>query len=120
MKIYVINLEKDIEKKNNVISLFQKLNINNYEIINAVDGKKLKDYNIYDKWFDPWSHLHLTQGEVGCALSHIKIWNEFNDSDEPLIMILEDVLVHNIMLIHLFPITSTIHPTHPKYQLEMV
>ena len=34
MKIYVINLEKDIEKKNNVISLFQKLNINNYEIIN--------------------------------------------------------------------------------------
>ncbi len=72
MKIYVINLNKDIEKRKKFISIFEKLDITNYEIFNAINGNELKHFEINKKWYDPWSHLHLTKGEVGCALSHYK------------------------------------------------
>jgi len=90
MKIYIISLSNAIENRSKITLLFNKLNIINYEIVDAVDGKMLKTYNIYGKWRDPWSHLHLTQGEIGCALSHISIWEKIETGKDAGAIILED------------------------------
>ena len=111
MKIFIINLKICIEKKNKIIDIFTelenlfKIKIN-YSFFEAVDGSKL-DYNnvnINSFWYDPYSHTHLTKGEVGCALSHINIWEMFvNDYENNLddvnykncVMVLEDDFIIN-------------------------
>ena len=50
MKIYVINLKKDINKRQRIISMFQKLNISNYEIFDAVNGNELNHFEINKKF----------------------------------------------------------------------
>jgi GR25 family glycosyltransferase involved in LPS biosynthesis len=89
MKIYVINLKKDISQRQRIISMFQQLNITNYEIFDAVNGNELKHFEINKEWYDPWSHLHLTKGEVGCALSHYQLWQKIK-KEKKMAMILED------------------------------
>ncbi len=88
MRIYVINLAKKIENRTRIIALFDKLGITNYEIVIAIDGTELESYNVYNKWHDPRSHLHITKGEVGCALSHYSIWEKIEQSNSPMGMIL--------------------------------
>ena len=90
MKIYIISLKTEIENRIKIKTIFEKLNITNYTIIDAIDGYMLKEYNIYEKWRDPWSHLHLTRGEVGCALSHNLVWEKIEDSTEESAIVLED------------------------------
>ena len=94
MKIYVINLKKDNEKRQRIASMFQTLNITNYEIFDAVNGNELKQFEINKKWYDPWSHLHLTKGEVGCALSHYQLWQKIK-KERKMAMILEDDFIIN-------------------------
>jgi len=94
MKIFVINLKKDISQRQRIISIFQKLNITNYEIFEAVNGNELKHFQINKKWYDPYHHLHLTKGEVGCALSHYQIWQKIK-KEKIMAMILEDDFIIN-------------------------
>ena len=107
MKVFIINLKKNIEKKAKIVNIlsefeaWSKINID-YTFIEAIDGEEI-DYNnvnINYFWYDPHSQLHLTKGEIGCALSHLYAWdmfvkmyereNENNENDENCIMILED------------------------------
>jgi len=93
MKIYIISLKRALENRIKIKETFQRLNIKNYEIIDAIDGNLLEQYNIYKKWRDPWSHLHLTKGEVGCALSHNLVWKKIEESTEESAIVLEDDFV---------------------------
>ncbi|WP_394803124.1 glycosyltransferase family 25 protein, partial [Campylobacter ureolyticus] len=45
MKIFVINLEKDSDKKEAFIKNFNKFNLD-YEFIKAVYGKELSEYEL--------------------------------------------------------------------------
>ena len=93
MKIYIISLKRALENRIKIKETFQRLNIKNYEIIDAIDGNLLEQYNIYKKWRDPWSHLHLTRGEVGCGLSHNLVWKKIEESTEESAIVLEDDFV---------------------------
>ena len=46
MKIYIISLKTEIENRIKIKTIFEKLNITNYTIIDAIDGYMLKEYNI--------------------------------------------------------------------------
>ena len=73
-KIFVINLKRDVEKEKNMKSLLENLN---YEIIEAVDGKRLNNNDfILIKTFLHHTIKALKLGEVGCSLSHLKIWKK--------------------------------------------
>ena len=101
MKHYYINLESREDRKNNMEKLFADLEIENYERINAVEGN-LVDYQkvidnkmkVCERWLDPLEDRPLTPGEVGCTLSHITAWSKIVTSNEPAI-ILEDDLYHS-------------------------
>ena len=95
MKIYIISLETAVQNRKILEDTMKKLNIHNYEIVNAVNGSEMKEFNIYKNWRDPWSHLHITKGEVGCALSHNLIWNKIVLSDEVAIVLEDDFVITN-------------------------
>ncbi len=100
MKHYYINLKHREDRKQNTEDLFSKLEIKDYERIEAVDGN-LVDYQkvldnkmkVCERWLDPLEDRPLTPGEVGCTLSHIMAWSKIVTSGEPGV-IMEDDLNH--------------------------
>ena len=66
-----------------------------YDYVPAVDGKKLTQKDIDDMgirqlpgFSDPHNPRTVTRGEVGCFLSHYRIWEEMKPGD--IYLILED------------------------------
>ena len=96
--IFVINLERDIKKKERIIKRLkdaQAFNITT--IFKAVDGDginkdflELNDIKIYDKWLDPNTKRPITKGEIGCSLSHLFVWREIVEKNLNNVIILED------------------------------
>lgn len=92
---YVINLEKDIQRKESLIENIMQFNVDykiNFNFIKAIEQKTFNEYNfkMCNTWFDPILGTGITVGEVGCALSHYKCWNEFYNSKKEHAIIFED------------------------------
>ena len=87
MKIYVINMKTSTDRKNHMKKILNNNNLN-YEFIEAVNGKEL-DTN-YVNSITKDKLRDLSRGEVGCFLSHKKVYKKFLDSGEDYCLILED------------------------------
>lgn len=91
-KIFCINLEKDIERKE-----FIQLQTFKYDItfVDAIYGKNLKQItlNNYIKRSkkNMYSNDHMNQGEIGCLLSHIKVFEMSKDIDDYIIVFEDDI-----------------------------
>ena len=101
-KIYVINLKKNTERKENVINLFNKLGgiFNNYVFYEAIIGNELSESQIYEimsvkslytlyKKFTDHSDIR-TKGAIGCYLSHYNIWVDVIKNNYKNVLIFED------------------------------
>lgn len=79
-KTYVINLSRQPKRKAKIISEFEKLGNHffNYSFFEAIDGKDgnlLEKYNIKTPtWHNYHTGKMMTNGEIGCAMSHYLIW----------------------------------------------
>lgn len=87
---YIINLEKSVDRMNNVNVLMEKYNLK-FKRFNAIYGKTLSNNEIKDI-FDPiCSNVLCSNGMIGCALSHIQLWKQLlNDNTTDKYLILED------------------------------
>ena len=76
---YVINLKKDVEKKQHMLSLTKENQISPY-FVDAVLGNELGESEISKVYSKREAISHggraLTKGEIGCALSHISIYKD--------------------------------------------
>ena len=45
-KVYIVNLKHNTERKEHILTELKKQNIKNFQIIDAVDGKKLQDKDL--------------------------------------------------------------------------
>jgi len=96
IKTFVINLKKRQDR----LDLFDKTNKINYARFEAFDGSEidytwLKD-NWYDtdkEWVDPFLNTQLTHGEVGCFLSHYKLWIKCLELGEPILVLEDDAIL---------------------------
>ncbi len=88
MKIYAINLASQTEKKNYIINECKKLNLD-IDIFDGVYGAELSEEYLKSNVLD-YPNCYLTRGEIGCALSHIKIYEDIIKNNLPYAMILED------------------------------
>lgn len=88
MKTFIINLEKDIKRKEQIISQCVTFNLD-YTVIPAVDGRKLSDDDL-NKLIDPEKSKGMTRGEIGCSLSHYHIYKKIIDENIKHALILED------------------------------
>ena len=98
MKTFVINLPQRADRLAN----FKIINDDyiSYEVFNAVDGR-IFDYDVlvnmgFDidhSWIDPILKTKLTKGEVGCFLSHWKLWEKCIELDEPILVLEDDAVI---------------------------
>ena len=91
MKIFIINLKKSVEKKEYMINLLNKYNIQ-YEFFEGIDGSKLNvnDYKANLDWINPCDNSHTKLGEIGCSLSHYYLWKKIIEKNIESAIILED------------------------------
>jgi FkbM family methyltransferase len=88
--IKVINLKRNIDRKNIMLEQLKKQNIENFEMIEAVDGQALEEIPELELLFKN-NNFDNRKGVIGCALSHLKLWNELcNDLNNDFYVILED------------------------------
>jgi GR25 family glycosyltransferase involved in LPS biosynthesis len=104
LKVYVINLDRRTDRWASVQNTLLNAGFTNIERVSAIDGKlmdsgnvkNLVDSNVYpylgqkrDKHEDLGS-----LGAIGCALSHYKIWNKISETNEPAIIVEDDLIIY--------------------------
>lgn len=95
-KIFIINLPQAFKRRAAMLFQIGRMNLKNTQLIEAVDGRtidleKMKaEGNL--KW-DDWRKRDLTQGEVGCYLSHVKVWNTIVEQNLEKALICEDDII---------------------------
>ena len=93
--IYYINLDRSIDRKNNVEYQFKKFKIKNYTRVSGIDGKNIK--NNFKDIVQGISFINnykdgLLNSEIGCILSHIKaIEQAYNGNCEEVLILEDDV-----------------------------
>ena len=99
---FVINLDESVERYQEVLPQLQKFSIN-AERISGVRGSKLSEHEFsqaYDEVANKkYFRRGLTVGEVGCYLSHRKIWQRMVDENIEFALVLEDDIVINDNLV---------------------
>lgn len=86
--IYVINLERSVDRKERVIDQFKKHNITNYEIFKGVEPT-IEDLNKYSI-FSLGKSQNVRRGELGCLLSHVNIMKDAIERNFENIIVFED------------------------------
>lgn len=93
MKIFVISLQDDIERRTRASSILSKHSFD-YEFFDAVDGRKgLPDDLISlpnDQHRIVFRSRVLTPGEKGCYASHYRLWQKCVEVNEPIIILEDD------------------------------
>ena len=87
-KIYVINLKKNTDRLEKFIEHSRKANVA-VERFDAVNGKELEKDDPYILRCFIKEH-NLNPGQIGCALSHIKIWEDAVKNNYNNIIVFED------------------------------
>jgi len=99
MKIFVINLKTRPDRLQNILQQFEKFNITNFEIVEAVDGRCLTTEQlstVYDKKSAERLTKPLSLLEIGCALSHLKIYNKIIEENKRCLIIEDDVILSDL------------------------
>lgn len=99
MKSLVINLGRRADR----LSFFYENNskaLSDIHRVEAVDGKALDIQKLHSLgfdtskgWRDPIRKTKLTHGEVGCFISHWKVWEECVKLGEPVLVLEDDAVV---------------------------
>ena len=73
-----------------------------FEEFAAIDGSKLTyssliadGFDTNKNWIDPINKTHISQGEVGCFLSHYLLWKKCIDLNEPILILEDDAIITN-------------------------
>ncbi|XP_064539541.1 glycosyltransferase 25 family member [Drosophila montana] len=94
--IFMINLQRRPERRRKMEQLFVELGLQ-VEHFAAVDGKQLNAQLVQEMgisflpgYEDPYHHRPMTMGEIGCFLSHYRIWQQIVQRQLRQVLILED------------------------------
>lgn len=94
--IYVINLDRSTDRKENIIKQFETLGVKP-KFFSAVDGKT-RDHAIFNKYNDGFRNKvkgkSLTRGQLGCFASHYLIWERCVQCKKAIIVLEDDALIN--------------------------
>lgn len=96
MKTYLISLEQDTQRRNELARRFPQT-YPKMQWIQAINGKNLpaKEYFSYVQQYFNTHQKIITPSEVGCTLSHIKALEIFLEKGDEYCLILEDDIIGN-------------------------
>ncbi len=96
--IFIINLRRCPDRKLQITRQLQRMNLA-YEIVEAIDGNDISDNEMAVTYKDVIFYrgfLHsryLEKGEIGCLLSHLKVFRKIVENDIAFACILEDDVI---------------------------
>ncbi len=93
--IYIINLERRLDRKIIMEQRLKDQQITNYKFISAIDGKKRDIIKKYDDLVKNKKTRIVNSGHYACLLSHIKIIEQAKSENLNSVMILEDDIIFN-------------------------
>ena len=85
--VYVIHLPRSTKRKAHVEKELKRCGIENYSFVEGVDGHALSDEEIGEY---KAAHAPLQPTEVGCYLSHVKVYEQMIRRQDEYALILED------------------------------
>jgi glycosyl transferase family 25 len=88
-KIFIINLDKDIERLNNSYKQLNKYNITNYERYSAIYAAKANKYEL-NTYTTTIGKIIASKTMIGCGISHINIWKKIVKKKINTSLIVED------------------------------
>lgn len=91
MDIFVISLKRSQDRRDEFAKNNSKY-ISNYTFFDAVDGKTLNINKLENDIFTPNS-INYTPNAIGCALSHLKLWEKCIELNKPIIVMEDDLIV---------------------------
>ena len=107
MDIYVISLERSKDRRD----IFDSNNSKyiKYTYHNAVDGKLLNLNDVNKQIFTKGSKIY-SNGAVGCALSHLQLWDKCIELNKPIIILEDDAIVSRNFNSHINNLLNSIFP----------
>jgi hypothetical protein len=87
-KIFYINLAKDIDRNESIISQFNEFGITNYERIEAIQVSEKQNFNTYRNFIKNDEKYVLNS--IGCRHSHLKAIKLAKERNYKRVLILED------------------------------
>jgi GR25 family glycosyltransferase involved in LPS biosynthesis len=88
--IHIINLKTRPYRKEKIEEKLKLSGVTNYEFFDAINGKELEPSHELFSLFER-NDFNYKKGVIGCALSHIQLWNKLiNDTENEFYIILED------------------------------
>uniref|UniRef100_A0A8C5RTI2 Cerebral endothelial cell adhesion molecule n=1 Tax=Laticauda laticaudata TaxID=8630 RepID=A0A8C5RTI2_LATLA len=95
-EVFLINLARRADRRRRMLESLSELEIAPL-VVDAVDGRSLNSssikklgINLLQGYYDPFSGRTLTKGEVGCFLSHHRVWKEIVERGLEKSLVLED------------------------------
>ncbi|MDW6002210.1 glycosyltransferase family 25 protein [Vibrio mangrovi] len=120
MKLYVINLERALERRKRVEKCLSELNVD-FEFFNAVDGFKGLPIDLAAKPNDQYRIKYrgnpLTPGEKGVYASHFLLWKKCIELNEP-IVILEDDFLPTLFFNQVIEKLPSLHEKYDYLRIE--
>jgi len=107
MDIYVISLERSIDRKitfDNNNSKYIK-----YTYFNAVDGKNINIECLSKNIFKQGSK-NYSKTAIGCAQSHLNLWEKCIELDKPIIILEDDAIVSQDFNKHIDSLMNSLLP----------
>jgi len=92
MQCFVINLAKDVARREQIAAGLQRLGLD-HEVFPAIRGDALSDEalaELYDAAAAARVRHPMTRGEIGCALSHLGVYRLVVERGLPCALVLED------------------------------
>ena len=90
---YIINLKSSRSRLKHARKEFSSVGIDNYTVLEATDGKHL-DIDLFRQskfcHVDDYKKRHLSAGEVGCYMSHVRVWLDMISKGYKKVLICED------------------------------
>jgi glycosyl transferase, family 25 len=95
--VYVINLKRSFDRRDRITEHLNGLGIH-FEIVEAIEGSEIPEEVLRDRaktgfWKDGSRSRYMFKGDIGCVLSHLKIYNKMIDEDIEIACILEDDVI---------------------------
>ena len=123
LKTYVINLERSTVRKQYMKDLLSPYDFLDIEFMKAIDGRILTEEERHSGFdYDESVNLYgrnLNAGEIGCALSHRKVYKLLLDSDRSYALVLEDdiKILRNLNSLDLKGIDSLLNDGEPRVMM---
>jgi len=122
-RIWIINLQRYPENRQKITSQINSLPDNvkdKFVFFKAIDGREIPDdieFTADKTWSDPFHKKSITQGEIGCALSHWLLWNKIAKENSYQIILEDDVVITEDFITKLMELDHWLTQTQPLLSL---